>query len=231
LDYGVVARDSDQVELNPEDEPDRTSIQLYHEVIAGTELRGKDVLEVSCGHGGGSRYIARYLQPRRIVGLDLNAHAIDLCRRHHHEPGLEFQVGDAVHLPFEDGVFDVVISIEASHRYASFDAFVHEVKRVLKPDGHFVIADLRWRAGERDAMERGLVQGGFEILDVEDVTARVVASLDQNAAKNREIAGAAPKLLQAAASDSSAAPGSALYQAFLNGTASYVRFRLRKADD
>src|SRR5579862_140298 len=40
--------------LMEQDEPDRPCIQLYHHVVSAVDLRGLDVLEVSCGHGGGA---------------------------------------------------------------------------------------------------------------------------------------------------------------------------------
>src|SRR5213082_2984971 len=47
--------------LEIEDEPDRSCIQLYDHVAGAIDLMGLNVLEVSCGHGGGASYIARYL--------------------------------------------------------------------------------------------------------------------------------------------------------------------------
>jgi hypothetical protein len=38
--------------LLPEDEPDRSAIQLYHHVLGGVDLNGRDVLEMGCGRGG-----------------------------------------------------------------------------------------------------------------------------------------------------------------------------------
>ena len=58
--------------LEPGDEPNRACIQLYHHVATQVELRGKDVLEVSCGHGGGASWLMRTLHPASYTGLDLN---------------------------------------------------------------------------------------------------------------------------------------------------------------
>jgi len=62
-------------------------------------LRDKDVLEVACMRGGGARYLAEVVGPRRYLGTDNLQEHIDRCRRDHGEwPGLEFQVTDAHHL-------------------------------------------------------------------------------------------------------------------------------------
>ena len=44
-------------------------------------------------------------------------------------------------LPFEDDTFDVVISL-MSFRYLDWDPLLHEIKRVMKPGGKFLIVDM-----------------------------------------------------------------------------------------
>jgi ubiquinone/menaquinone biosynthesis C-methylase UbiE len=127
--------------LAASDEPNRFGIQLYHLTASQADLEGKQVLEVSCGAGGGASYITRTLRPASYTGLDLNPASIDLCRRRHHLPGLDFVQGDAQDLPFADESFDAVINVEASHQYPRFDRFLAEVARVLRPGGHFLYTD------------------------------------------------------------------------------------------
>src|SRR3546814_1062192 len=86
---------SDLIDLLPGDEPDRYSIQLYHQTAAALDWTGLDGLEVGCGRGGGASYVARYLKPRSLVGLDIADRAIEFCRRRHAAPGLSFVSGDA----------------------------------------------------------------------------------------------------------------------------------------
>jgi len=44
-------------------------------------------------------------------------------------------------LPFEDGAFDVAISL-MSFRYLDWDPLIREIKRVVKPGGMFLIVDM-----------------------------------------------------------------------------------------
>ena len=53
LNYAFETNPPVGLALAPEDEPNRACIQLYLHVASQVELRGKEVLEVSCGHGGG----------------------------------------------------------------------------------------------------------------------------------------------------------------------------------
>src|SRR4030095_14006956 len=50
--------------LDPADEVDRSSIQLYDVVARGAPIADRDVLEVGCGRGGGAAYLARAFSPR-----------------------------------------------------------------------------------------------------------------------------------------------------------------------
>jgi SAM-dependent methyltransferase len=130
--------------LEASDEPNRFCIQLYHRIATQVDLKGKNVLEVSCGHGGGASYLVRTLAPASYTGLDLNQVGIDFCRRRHNLPGLDFVCGNAENLPFADQSFDAVISIEASSYYPSFPRFLAEVARVLRPGGHLLYGDVRY---------------------------------------------------------------------------------------
>jgi len=137
LNYAYEEEPPMNIPLSPADEPNRACIQLYHHVATPVDLRGKTVLEVSCGHGGGASYLARTLQPKSYTALDLNPAGIRFCKQRHRVDGLNFVQGDAENLPFEPDTFDAVINVEASHCYPNFPRFLSEVERVLRPGGHF----------------------------------------------------------------------------------------------
>ena len=146
LNYGYEEDPPMALPLAASDEPHRFFIQLYHRTATQVDLSGKRVLEVSCGHGGGSSYLTRTLKPASYTGLDLNPAGIEFCKTRHHLPGLEFVHGDAQNLPFPDDSFDAVVNVEASHLYPDVPRFLAEVARVLRPGGHFLYADFRRRS-------------------------------------------------------------------------------------
>ena len=88
LNYGYI--DGSSINLQPADEANRLYIQLYHHVAGAIDLTDMDVMEVSCGHGGGASYVARYLQPKTMLGVDRNPKAIKFCRNHHAVRDLSF---------------------------------------------------------------------------------------------------------------------------------------------
>lgn len=178
MNYGFAALDAADAmpALQPADQPDRYAINLYHHVATQAELRDRDVLEVGCGRGGGSSYIARYLGPARMTGVDISKNAIDFCRRVHDVPNLDYRFGDAEALPFADASFDAVINVESSFCYGSLDRFFAEVARVLRPGGHLLLADIRL-AGEVAELDAALARSGFDLVSRRDITANVVEAL------------------------------------------------------
>src|SRR5438874_5339353 len=104
LNYGFA--DAEQLALRPEDEPDRYCIQLYHRVAGAVDLQGRKVLEVGSGRGGGCSYVARYLGPESVCGVDYSQKAVAFCRRAHSADSLTFRHGDAEALPFDPQSFD-----------------------------------------------------------------------------------------------------------------------------
>ena len=133
--------------LDESDEPNRFCIQLYHQTATQVDLSGKDVLEVSCGHGGGASYLVRTCTLAPTRGWTSTQPASPFCQKWHDLPGLDLVQGDAQNLPFPDQSFDAVINVEASHIYPDFERFLGEVARVLRPGGHFLYADFGNRDG------------------------------------------------------------------------------------
>jgi SAM-dependent methyltransferase len=130
-------------------------------------------------------------------------------------------------MPFDDHQFDVVMNVESSHCYPSLDAFFREVKRVLRPGGHFLYADLmlRERLPERRRM---LDQAGLEIVQERNITSNVLASLDSDADHRAAYAERlAPVLGLDAAREYMIVPGSQTLDALRVGTLCYVSMAVR----
>ena len=216
--------------LKEQDEPDRPCIQLYQRVVSAVDLRGLDVLEVSCGHGGGAAYIAGYMKPRSMHAVDRNARAIQLCKRRHRKDGLTFSRGNALALDFSDSTFDAVINIEASHCYTNVPRFFSEVRRVLRPGGHFLYADFRYSDPDRAVLHGQLEASGLEVLSCEDISQPVVRGMQLNTEKYAElIRRLIPKLLRKPAMAFAGVKGSAIYRALESGETVYLCCHLRKS--
>lgn len=206
LNYGYLP-----VTVKVPDAFNQARAQLYEEVASAVPLKGKAVLEVSSGRGGGAAYLMQAHQPASLIGVDISKNAVDFCTAQHRTPGLSFKVGNAEALPFSPGQFGAVVNIEASHNYGSIDAFVSEVQRVLKPGGHLLFADFRPSGKVADLKSR-LVPHGMKLVLARDITTNVVAALDS---ESREI--------EAAVNDLSPRPFRGFFRTFagVKGTGVY----------
>ncbi len=230
LNYAFEEEPPMGIALAPAEEPNRACVQLYHHVASQAPLQGKDVLEVSCGHGGGAAYVARAFQPRRYTALDLNPEAIRFCQEHHRMSGLTFQQGDAQHLPFEPETFDLVINVEASHCYPDFPQFLAEVARVLRPGGHFLYADFRF-ADTRPGWEQALATCSLQIERTRIINAEVLRGMDRNSTRSLElIERHLPKFLRGLGRDFAGVKGSRIYNALVSGELTYRSYCLVKLD-
>jgi ubiquinone/menaquinone biosynthesis C-methylase UbiE len=227
MNYGYATSESNPLSLLETDEQDRHWIQLYHHVAAGIDLEGRTVLEVGSGRGGGSSFVKRYLRPARMIGVDLSRHAVELSRENHRIAGLEFQAGDAENLPFENSSMDAVLNVESSHCYPSFDRFLAEVRRVLRPGGHFLYADFRDRENVETWL-KSLANSGLSVLRETEITSNVVAALEKdNDRKLALIDSIVPRPLRSSFLDFAAVRGSALFEGFQSGKYTYRSFVLR----
>ena len=227
--YGLAMgdRDPDRPHVHPEDEPDRLSIQLYDRVASG-KLRGLDVLEISCGRGGGASYMARCLQPRFTVGLDAAPGMIAFCRLRHRLPGLSFCVGDAEALPFGNETFTAVVNVEAAHCYGSVPRFLSQVHRVLQPDGWLLFADMHDRR-DVSGVRAALRAAGFTTVEEEDITPGVVRALEEKSDRTEEwISSNVPRPLRGALAAFAGVRNTARHRTLRGGETAYLRFSARK---
>lgn len=228
MNYGFTDAASPALQLDPADEVDRLAIQLYHHVIDRGELQGKDVLEVGCGRGGGVGYMAKYVQPRSLIGLDLSPRALTLSRVRGHAQHVQFVCGDAGALPFPSATFDAVVNVESSHCYPAMENFLAEVFRVLRPAGLMLYADLRFH--EAVGRLRTQVRApGFRVLRERDITRNVLQALELDTPRraaliNRKVPGMMRGPIQAFAGMA----GTRFYEMLARGRGAYLSFVLEK---
>lgn len=233
LNYAFETDPPMRLRLTPDEEPNRACIQLYHHVATQADLRGKNVLELSCGHGGGAAYVSRALQPARYTGLDLNPRGIQFCQKRHAGHALSFLQGDAAKLPFADASFDAVTNVEASHCYPDFPRVLAEVARVLRPGGDFLYADFRFCEDGSDdpfgSWERELAGAPLRQLRFQMINAEVRRGMDLNAARSQAlIVKKLPRFLHGLGRDFAGIPGSRVYNALARGDLSYRSYAFRK---
>jgi SAM-dependent methyltransferase len=207
-------------------EPEFYCLRLYEHTVRNTPLAGRDVLEVSCGRGGGANFVSRTFEPRRYLGIDLSEENIRLARTRAARPGLTFELGNAEKLDLPDASFDVAINIEASHLYDDRTRFFAEVRRVLKPGGHFCYTDGCW--ADDDCTE-DLLETGFELLERLEITSNVLHALRKDSPRRTALFdGMRNRELREEYKNWGGVVGYRAYNRFEAGQTRYFSHRLRK---
>ncbi|HKC37434.1 MAG TPA: class I SAM-dependent methyltransferase [Chitinophagaceae bacterium] len=229
MNYGYVPFESEKfLRLEHKDEINRYPLQLYHYLASKIRLEGLEILEVGSGRGGGCSYIKRYLNPRRVTGLDIANNAIQFSKQMHHEKGLYYRQGDAENLPFDDEYFDVVINVESCHAYGDVPKFLSEVKRVLNDGGHFLCTDLRSPSGMKTLREN-LINSGLQLIEEEDISENVIKAIEQEEPlKQKRIEQHVPGWFQKTFKEFAGVKGSQIHWGLQSGGLVYYRFVLQK---
>jgi SAM-dependent methyltransferase len=108
------------------------------ELTALPEVAGRDALELGCGTGYWSAWLAR--RGARVVGLDNSERQLETARTFQAEFGIEFPLlhASAESIPLPDASFDLVLSEYGASIWADPYAWVPEAARVLRPGGVLV---------------------------------------------------------------------------------------------
>jgi SAM-dependent methyltransferase len=224
LNYGFTSEPENSVIAA--DEPEFYCLRLYEHTLRGTPLEGRDVLEVSCGRGGGANFVSRTFGPRAYVGVDLSEQNIRLARSRAARDGLTFEVGDAERLDLPNDSFDVVLNIEASHLYDDRGRFFAEALRVLRPGGFFCYTDGCW--ADDDCSEE-LLDVGFELLERIEITSNVLHALRKDSARRAALFDAmSNRELREEYKHWGGVVGYRAYNRFEAGQTRYFSHRLRK---
>ncbi len=99
-----------------------------------------DLLDIGCGNGALLNALSDRISSGR--GVDESAGMIEQAIKRNAQKGhLDFSVIDGPVLPFADNSFDTIVSL-MSFRYLDWDPLIAEIKRVMRPNGRFLIVDM-----------------------------------------------------------------------------------------
>src|SRR3954454_19659677 len=123
--------------------PGQVDVDLLNEhlaryTFAARLARGKRVLDAGCGAGYGSAELAHAGQS--VVGIDCAADAVGFARENYRLPNLQFEQASCTALPHKDSSFDLVVGFEVIEHLDNWRDFLREVRRVLAPNGQFIVS-------------------------------------------------------------------------------------------
>lgn len=123
-------------------------IDLIEELLNWSQVQQAEyILDVGCGIGGSSLYLAQKFNAA-VTGITLSpvqaARATERAQEARltasTKPSAQFQVADALNMPFADQSFDLVWSLESGEHMPDKVQFLQECYRVLKPGGTLLMA-------------------------------------------------------------------------------------------
>jgi ubiquinone/menaquinone biosynthesis C-methylase UbiE len=116
-------------------------LQAAREIVAG--VKNAAVLDLGCG--GGHVSFAAAPAASSVIACDLSAQMLEVVANAAKERGLgniATQQAQAEALPFDDGVFDIVITRFSAHHWGDVPAGLREAHRVLRAQGKLVVIDI-----------------------------------------------------------------------------------------
>ena len=114
----------------------RNVITLLKDALAG--LAGKMILDVGCGDGVLSYLLAK--EKAIVSGIDNQEIAIRFAKKKTSGTNIDFRVGSAYELPWDENSFDAVVSSDVIEHLQDTKRYLEEIKRVSKVDAVVVIS-------------------------------------------------------------------------------------------
>ena len=169
--------DEDMVAYDKSDIAWKNNINLYFHLlkIVGLNTDNISLLDVGCGLGYGSHLIKKYFNFKKVCAVDINQDSINYAKNLF--KNVEYDCQNANKLNFEDNSFDIVYNIESNHCYRDDKNFYKEVKRVLKPNGLYLMTDPFIAMKDDLIFEKNIRDVGLYMFEKRNITFHVLNSI------------------------------------------------------
>jgi len=120
----------------------------WHEMVKPHlgDLNGLKVLEIGCGRGGFSRYL--HEQGADLVAADFSESAVAITQRLLGDrPRCKVHTADIQNIPYPEGEFDLVISLETLEHVPDPERALAELVRVTRKGGKMIITTPNYFGG------------------------------------------------------------------------------------
>ncbi len=133
-DYYSMKKPTSTSEFDLEKEQFFKKVNIKLKQILG-DIKGKQVLDVGCGIGSLSFYLAQ--EGANVVGIDLSGELIEYCKEQSKKLGysIEFREMNAQIPDFDEESFDIIVGSRIIHHLPDLNLFYKVCKRILKKNG------------------------------------------------------------------------------------------------
>lgn len=112
--------------------------QTWNKVYKFLNVKDSDfILDVGCGNGVYEKILAPGNPSTKIIAMDISKEKAKAWKIIW--DNVYFVIADAQNLPFKDGVFDKIFSIEVLEHLPDDRSALNDIYRVLKPSGTFIL--------------------------------------------------------------------------------------------
>jgi tocopherol O-methyltransferase len=121
---------------------EQAQIQLIEHLAQVARIQpGGEILDVGCGTGAGSIYLAKHYQAK-VTGITISSIQVDMARKAAaaERANATFLLMDAEAMTFEKS-FDVIWSIESISHYHDIGSFFGSAAKLLRPGGKLAVID------------------------------------------------------------------------------------------
>jgi 2-polyprenyl-3-methyl-5-hydroxy-6-metoxy-1,4-benzoquinol methylase len=112
---------------------------LHRYAFAAQFVKGKIILDFASGEGYGSYMLSK--EAELVIGVEIDEKTVKHASSNYIRDNLEFMQGSILKVPIEgEKMFDAIICFEAIEHVEEHEELMHEVKRLLKEDGVFIVS-------------------------------------------------------------------------------------------
>ena len=118
----------------------RIAYEHYHRYASCLDAaRRKVVLDIACGEGYGTAFLAR--SAAKVIGIDIDHNAVShAAEKYQAVTNASFVIGDCRAIPLDDRSVDLIVSFETIEHIVEHTKLVSEFDRVLRPNGAIIIS-------------------------------------------------------------------------------------------
>jgi len=112
---------------------------LHRYIVAAQYISpGSKVLDIACGSGFGSLFLAE--KGFTVIGGDISSETVELCNKAFSHPHLKFEVIDGTAINYGDQYFDAVVSFETIEHTTGYMKVLQEFRRITKRNGIIIVS-------------------------------------------------------------------------------------------